>query len=462
MAAYWHKKASARYKDNLAATGLLLNDRKTFRSDRGIIFVEKLFVIDKITEEKTPFGEPESPTTFNAARATIWDYIKQECRDTKVLEACQSYAHVRRVDRVQLSAVSLAKRYAGSDSDTTPAWQALPDVLQEQAQKAGLEEWRVERAVEVARNLHPSAFRMLERSGLPLHWPKELGGWGLPGKPSAPIEFRKAAAVILTNAADARDTVIQSIITAHAVSGLPEIATKIAREGRQLLADTSVSSRREIKTSRRDLLRLPEAQAELTAAIAAHFTWLDERTQRKSSIGRISKRIKGILEEVARSWASVKPMKPDKAVSQLNAIDTPLYCPSQVITEVLKRLAIPQDTFHLVYQAAVKRTHSDQSRRQAREILRYPWDPYYLEEDDRYHFPLGIPLNPFAELANMTQEESLQLVRDVSAASIVALLQRNNADNGTDSEQTEPEDTVLQPSRVRGRSGGGTYAIHSM
>jgi hypothetical protein len=419
MAAYWHRDASQRYKDNLASTGLLLNDKKTFRSSTGIIFVEKLFKIDKIVEETRLLHEdPESPKVFNPSRATVWDYIKQKCRDGRgVLKVTERYAHVRRVDRIQLSAVSLAKRYAGSDSDKTPAWQALPEILQEQARKVGLETWRIERAMEVARYLHPDAFRILNRSGMPLHWPKELGGWGLPGKPDAPIKFRKAAAIILTNAEDARDATLQQIVAVHATSNLPEIASKTALEGRLLLAAVSQSSKRDITS--RDLSRLPDAQAELTAAVAAHFAWLDDETTRKSSVGRISKRILRIVEEVTKTWASVKPINPGKAVAMLNDIDTPLYCPNQMITEVLKGLAIPQDTVRLVYQAAKMRAHSNQTGLEARNILRFPWDRHFHPDDDRYHISLGTPLNPFAGLATMnSQSNRIDRVRAAGIATM--------------------------------------------
>jgi hypothetical protein len=457
MAAYWHRDASQRYKDNLASTGLLLNDKKTFRSSTGIIFVEKLFKIDKIVEEtRLLHKDPESPKVFNPSRATVWDYIKQKCRDGRgAFEVCEKYAHVRRVDRIQLSAISLAKRYAGSDSDKTPAWQALPEILQEQARKVGLEEWRIERAMEVARYLHPDAFRILKQSGMPLHWPKELGGWGLPGKPDAPIKFRKAAAIILTNAEDARDATLQQIVAVHATSSLPEIASKTALEGRLLLAEISQSSRRDF-TSRRDLSRLPDAQAELTAAVAAHFAWLDDDTTRKSSVGKISKRVKRIVEEVTKTWASVKPMNPGKAVEMLKNIDTPLYCPSQIITEVLKGLAIPQDTVRLVYQAALARSHSDQTEQEARSILRFPWDRHFQPDDDRYHIPLGIPMNPFAGLASVGSPSSrIDRVRDAGVASIEQMLAAASIESSgeSDSELTKRQRSTVSTVSARPSSG---------
>ena len=196
MAAYWPEKVSVLYMNHLHATcGLKVNKRKTFRSPTGCIFVERCFELDpKVYYRKATEVEPTKKHPYNL---TLWDVIMPDVLRRKGRVEIP-YRKLRQIVRPQLSALSLAKKNDnGSQDDVKPDWMILPDVYKEQYGRADTR-WRKERVMELLRLLHPSTVKMMEASGIPLAWPRELGGYGFPGRNTAPTFYKKAAAVLLT------------------------------------------------------------------------------------------------------------------------------------------------------------------------------------------------------------------------------------------------------------------------
>jgi hypothetical protein len=220
MAAYWPKPVSELYISHLHVNcGLKVNRKKTFRSVTGCIFVERCFRIDPKVYRMV-IDTPEPPPKRTPEAPTLWDYIEVQLIGAKG-SVTRNYVKLQQLVSPQMSAFVLAKRDSADNKDRMPDFAILPDVVSEQYARAK-EGWKKNRLLGLIKTFHGDTIKKMKAQGLPLSWPKALGGWGFPGPQTASTEFRKAAAVILTKEADQAKADMFEISTSVAISQLPK------------------------------------------------------------------------------------------------------------------------------------------------------------------------------------------------------------------------------------------------
>jgi hypothetical protein len=151
--------------------------------------------------------------------------------------------------------------------------------------------------------------KAMKNSGIPLHFPRSLGGWGLPGKPEAPIRFRKAAASILIGQSQLQERL-------HAVflcSKAPPYLRKKIRKGLNTIQ--AWPERFSPSAVPRDI---EDVTTDYTSRLLA-FHGRDPTVSKLQDIkyanlGTIAKRINRTIDEAVKYWKSAKPMKAGKAV----------------------------------------------------------------------------------------------------------------------------------------------------
>jgi hypothetical protein len=219
MGAYWPTAMSQLYFQSLAALGLVVNFSKTYRSPTGLIFVEELFKLGRPRTLSAQEEPPAPPAHQGPIAITLWDWVRQELGDPSE----RKYIKATWFVRPRLSAITMAKRFERGD-DTTPLWQVLPAVDCEQSSLA-TEPWRKARVRAIIQSLHGATIKRMADTGLPLHWPKSLGGWGFSGKQEAPAHFRKAAAHILHGVAEP-DVELNRMAQIHVQGALPPLVKR--------------------------------------------------------------------------------------------------------------------------------------------------------------------------------------------------------------------------------------------
>ena len=221
MGAYWPIPCTQLYFDALESYGLKVNFKKTYRSPNGLVFVEELFKLGPVQKEKPSEEESPPPLPGHPQTNQVWTWIEVELRRRGV--TTRSYQKVAVIVRPRLSAILFAKRFGQKGDDVSPLWQILPRVACEQVGLA-TEPWRQKRVLEVVKRVHRKVVTSMEKTGLPLHWPKCLGGWGMPGRQVASTRFRKVAASILYGK-DPTET-MRTLSRAHLHGGLPELVRR--------------------------------------------------------------------------------------------------------------------------------------------------------------------------------------------------------------------------------------------
>jgi hypothetical protein len=339
MGAYWTPECTERYYKHLANAGLVVNQYKTYRSKTGMIFVEKLF---KIANTKREVEEKVS-----LPHNSILSFLSRA-----QLKKLTSTVHVKKIvsiPRPTLSAVVLAKKDIREvkKADDTPDWVVLPGVLRNEYEKI-TEPWRREALMCAAKSIHVKAFRIYKNSGLPLYWPKQLGGWGLPGKPRADTSFRRAAAVILTSESGVE--VQRQLVTSQLTSNLsPFLKKKIKlvlsqiqeqtesyKKSKMYLEAKSCAGQKEVE----EFESFEEVSSRAVMKVTTYHS-LDPRLSKipqktNYSVRSTVSAIKKIIKETAQKWKSVKPISPDKAVFLLNNYTSPKDTLSSCLEQILR------------------------------------------------------------------------------------------------------------------------------
>jgi hypothetical protein len=159
---------------------------------------------------------------------------------------------------------------------------------------------------------------MYTQSGLPLHWPRELGGWGLPtpagpradGEKVDPI-LAKGLAVLLTSNAEQKKEGLRRIALAFTTSHLNPAAAACIRKATNMVDHQTTNEGHELKP-RNDLM------AEVTAEAASFFSIQTDLEKvlvdpPAPKMGTIANQVRKILTTYAEQWKSVKPIQLPKA-----------------------------------------------------------------------------------------------------------------------------------------------------
>ena len=322
LGAAWTRKAQAAYFRRVAQIGLKINHYKTFESQRGMIFVEKLFTLvettnsggpkrveskARIDEKLKPIGLITSDEPREVGTPVLWDWIEFALDKHKPTAPTKTYK-LARSRRPLLSAILTAKKRSSEQRDeTTPLWLTLAGILRQEVKECS-QPWRARTVEKIARSAHPLIYRIWNSSGLPLHWPEAFGGWGLPGKQDAPIALRRLAALAVTG----KPEICQKILILRQTSRAPQHCKKHLKEVLERLHE-----RPKTYTKGRAYESLSDLGREATSRVLAYHS-LDpnydkaQRIQPKWSVKKLVRRIKAILAELPKT--KLRPINPANAV----------------------------------------------------------------------------------------------------------------------------------------------------
>jgi hypothetical protein len=149
---------------------------------------------------------------------------------------------------------------------------------------------------------------MYAQTGMPLHWPQALGGWGLPGLPQAPNIYKKAAAVAL-----AGDwPFVKQMRQVFILQGAPE-----SSRNKLQLALERLDSEDEFDMENPPTQK--QAEAELTQRVTTFLHLLQDKSavNHRPSIGAIASRVRRLVLSEAKKWQSVKPVGETRALQIL-------------------------------------------------------------------------------------------------------------------------------------------------
>jgi hypothetical protein len=147
---------------------------------------------------------------------------------------------------------------------------------------------------------HASLWGEIRKSGLPVHWPVLLGGWGVPGELDAPPIFRKAAAVALTDASH------DFFNLGHALtSTLPD---KVQQRVDAIVKETL--DRFPPGEDQEDNIPLIEVRDELLASVGGILRKRLAPSSKQGKYMKLPQRVRRVISSVkitAAKWQSVQP-----------------------------------------------------------------------------------------------------------------------------------------------------------
>jgi hypothetical protein len=296
MAAAWTTTMTETYFQNLKRAGLVVNQKKTFRSKTGLIFVEKLFKLSpKIKVEKFTALPTAPAAQCKTQSCAVW-----------VSEDKLYHRLVSRIPRPTLSALSQARRHGQPGDDTIPSWATLAQTISEELKECTPAQRK--QIIPLCQDLHPEAFRIWNQSGLPLHWPRFLGGWGLPGRQEAPPLFRKAAAVLITQN---DPELLLSIRRVFSLGRLTGIARTVVQNINTRIDNAPT-------TDDPTMPMRGEVEEEATARVTTYFSLLQDKARKGPALklSSIISQIKHLVRKSAEQWGTARPMGAEKAVSK--------------------------------------------------------------------------------------------------------------------------------------------------
>jgi len=333
--AAWTTGAQRTYYRVLDELGLKLNPTKTYESATGAVFVEELYSFKRVGDVSVNIPQPEL-TRSRPGRPTLFDFIPLHVRQKIGVKEPDMYRKIgymqsRWHQRPTLSAILLAKRdgMVPRGEERMPIHLLLGDLLTGEWE-ASRKPWRKDAVMRLAFHKHRVPLLNMKKSGVPLYWPKSLGGWGLPGKQSAPRQFRKAAAVILNG----RREIQKDFATIFKIATAPDFLRRRLRK--QLKAVEVLGSPSPGPLSKP--VPKDKVQSETVSRTMAYFALYPHRGEDRithKSIGAIKTSIFRTISSTTRLWKSVQPMNCKKAVQldrsyneelvEASALDALLY-----------------------------------------------------------------------------------------------------------------------------------------
>jgi len=214
----------------------------------------------------------------------------------------------------------------------------------------------------------------MRKTNVPLQWPKSLGGWGMPGKPTAPTSYRKLAGIILNG----QRSIQKELMNVHLVARAPKHL-----RGSLRLAIEMVSATPERIDSNADPTPLLDLTAEITSRMLSYSSFdptyskisRKERHQ-NDSLDKLASRIKRIHNKSLKIWPGVKPMDENKA-ARLHAQVENKMVDRQFVDNILYYLGFPDRAGTLTN---VDPTITDEANKQSETTMTQPVAPTGMYE----------------------------------------------------------------------------------
>jgi len=318
LVAAWTVRHTQEYHRQLLEVGLVANTSKEYRSTTGAVFVEKLFRLKRCSQTMVIPLKRHRVETNN-----LWEWIKVQIPNTATTKRKTVFYKVFQVQRPLLSAVVQAKRHARNSSgkrnnQDVPQHFTLGPCIAEESDKC-TEPWRKTALLQFAKQVHAKLVNSMERSGVPLHFPQSLGGWGFPGKQGAPVAFRKAAAVSATGNTE----LVKRFSNIFLTSSAPNRLRKQLKAGLKSISDCPERFDSTEKVQTKPVLDLQSEFVSRTLAYhAMDPTKSKLATKRYASVGSTAKRVRDTVYKLGKMWKSVKPIKASNALSIAARYDT--------------------------------------------------------------------------------------------------------------------------------------------
>jgi hypothetical protein len=323
LIAAWTSEFSETYFDVLKLIGLKRNVNKEYRSKLGGVFIEKAFTVRKHIGEELP-QPPE--TDSKPGEVSLWAYIKLKFNNNEYYKPSirrQKYMKIHYIQRPLLSAIVLAKAFAragmvrpSKGQEDAPAFLTLGPCLTKEWNMSS-EPWRKAAVIHVAMKIHRRVISRMEKSGIPLFYPRSLGGWGLPGKQVAPSRFRKASAAILNGQGELQKKLSNIFLFSKA----PAYLRKKLNKGLKAIQDYPERFSPSAKP-----MTLQEASRDYTSRVLAYHGHDPTKSKlqqiRYKNVGTIARLINNTIDKANKTWKSAKPMAASKALKLHNIFET--------------------------------------------------------------------------------------------------------------------------------------------
>jgi hypothetical protein len=341
LVAAWTTNAQSRYYTMIKEVGLVLNEHKTYESKSGAVFTEQLYLIRSWSrrEDETPLPDTWTGPGIHTGPPTLWDWVNRELSLKNLPKSTMTkYVKVHHVVRPLLSATITAKRRGSLMHEKVPLYLSLGSILTAEHSACG-EPWRQEALLSIARRVHASTWRIWEQSKLPIHWPSSLGGWGVPGKPEAPVPFRRAAAVILNGQPELGKKLMQLFLSAVSplhLRGKLRLLTECISNTPERLPEFDLPARPS---------KLKDALGEMVSRLLAYHSFDPAYDKRKSKsktykANAIGRKVRKLVQQALSKWRSVKPMDPNKVGKALARVES-LMVDTKYLTSLLHYTGTP-------------------------------------------------------------------------------------------------------------------------
>jgi hypothetical protein len=232
---------------------------------------------------------------------------------------------LRRLKTIRASTIVSAKlrRSDGSRSDAVQ-----PDYIRIGAVFSNVEENSNGRhrrtALSLLRVFHHKVIKQIADAGIPLYWPRGLGGAGLRGRKwFAPQIFRKAAAVILTkDTAEVRKHTLELrwLWQNRMPSKLADVVSNATKK--VILTGITGPSTDRIQSNFKSDVTTTEAEdivrkQFLGFLVSEHDLVRQSKQRRRTSLKMLGGQLRKRIRELASCWKSAKPMTNEKVKDRL-------------------------------------------------------------------------------------------------------------------------------------------------
>jgi hypothetical protein len=310
------------YMHNLLDAGLLLNPSKQFRDPLSTVFTEERYGLI-VKDGKTAFQR------LRSVRASTIVYAKGRRNDGARIAGLQP-------DYIRIGAV----------------FRNVDESLGNGRHKRT--------AFALLRVFHLSVLKRIQKAGIPLYWPRSLGGAGIVGKPwVAPRHFRTAAAVILTKEdKEVRKHTLELRWLWQSQMPSP-LANVVSQQQKQVMQKYETS--RDIihdnyqpdtnTTDAEEILR-----GELLNFLVPEFGLVRQNNKRRRmNLITLGRQINVRIRRLANLWKSAKPMTNERVKTRLAAVDSANHYNAKILSTLSKERIIDLTAGQLGIAVALNR-----------------------------------------------------------------------------------------------------------
>jgi hypothetical protein len=310
------------YMHNLLDAGLLLNPSKQFRDPLSTVFTEERYEL-LVKNGKTVFQR------LRSVRASTIVYAKGRRNDGARIAGLQP-------DYVRIGAVFRnVDESIGNGRHKRTAFALL-------------------------RVFHLSVLKRIQKVGIPLYWPRSLGGAGIVGKPwVAPRHFRTAAAVILTKEdKEVRKHTLELrwLWQSHMPSPLANV---VSQQQKQVIQKYE-TSRDIIHDNYKPDTNTTDAEealrGDLLNFLVPEFGLVRQNNKRRRmNLTTLGRRINVRIRKLANLWKSAKPMTNERVKTKLAAVDSANHYNAKILSTLSKERIIELSSGQLSIGVALNR-----------------------------------------------------------------------------------------------------------